>query len=71
MGNGDVEKCIIYNISSGGAEIIRYFIDELPHTFNFQIDKDISVKAKIVWNRGMNYGIMFCFDKKNKTKQLI
>ncbi len=60
LNNGDIEKCMICNISIGGAEIIRYFVDDLPMVFKIQIDDNLLVPAKVVWNKGMHYGINFC-----------
>ena len=50
---------MLTNISVGGAEITRYFIDELPKEFLFQIEKNLLLPARTAWSKGNTHGIQF------------
>ena len=61
--NSKIEKCLIQNISTGGAEIVRYFCDKLPERFQLEIHPEIILNAKVAWQHEQTFGIQFDLNK--------
>lgn len=59
------EKCLIADMSSGGARILRFFAGDLPRFLNIEIADGIIVPASIAWEKGNSFGVKFIHAVRN------
>ncbi|MFC4172922.1 PilZ domain-containing protein [Microvirga sp. GCM10011540] len=53
-------ECTVRNISDSGAQISFAHPVEVPNEFDLEIPRrELSLKARVVWSNGKNYGVMF------------
>lgn len=53
------EKCLIADMSTGGARICRFFAGKLPRFLNIEIGAGITVPASVVWEDDNCIGVKF------------